>query len=111
MEIFLAGIESESDDLIQSTRYMLNPDENLHPRLSPKCEQRINDGDYDGAVQAAGKALEEVLTEKAPETSLPSRMVGHRSLAGVLIWTIRSSTGGTTVASRRGLDRCIRGLS
>jgi hypothetical protein len=72
IEVFLAGIESDGGDIIHSMRYRLNPEEHLHPDLQSVCLGRLDDGDYSGAIQAAGKALEESLQSKVPDEIVDS---------------------------------------
>ncbi|WP_158543181.1 TIGR02391 family protein [Haloferax sp. Atlit-48N] len=72
IEVFLAGIEQESDDVIQSTKYLMDPESHIHPDLKSVCLERLNSGDCTGVVQAAGTALENALESKAP-TEIVSR--------------------------------------
>jgi hypothetical protein len=66
IEVFLAGIKQESDDVIQSTKYLLDPESHVHPDLKSICLERLDGGDCTGVVQAAGTALEKALESKAP---------------------------------------------
>lgn len=66
IEVFLAGIEQESDDVIQSTKYLLDPESHVHLDLRSICLERLDSGDCTGVVQAAGTALEKALESKAP---------------------------------------------
>lgn len=66
-EIFLAGFEQETDDVLRSTGYLMNPETHLHPRLPSVCIDRLQNDDYEGVIQAAATALEELLEEKAPD--------------------------------------------
>jgi len=67
IEVFLAGIESKNDDVIQSTKYLLDPMSHFHPDLRSVCLERLDSGDCTGVVQAAGTALEKTLESKAPD--------------------------------------------
>lgn len=67
IEIFLAGIEEDSDDVIQSTKYLLDPESHVHSDLRPVCLERLDNSDCTGVVQAAGTALENSLEAKAPD--------------------------------------------
>ena len=67
IEVFFAGIEQESDDVIQSTKYLLDPHSHVHPDLKATCIERLDSGDCTGVVQAAGTALEKTLESKAPD--------------------------------------------
>lgn len=70
IEVFLAGIEQESDDVIHSTKYLLDPGSHVHPDLREICLERLDSGDCTGVVQAAGTALENALESKAPDDIL-----------------------------------------
>lgn len=70
IEVFLAGIEQESNDVIQSTKYLLDPESHVHPDLRDICLERLDSGDCTGVVQAAGTALEKALTSKVPDEIL-----------------------------------------
>ncbi|WP_247729568.1 TIGR02391 family protein [Halovivax limisalsi] len=67
IEVFMAGIEQESDDVLQSTKYLLDSESHVHPDLREICLERLDNGDCTGVVQAAGTALEETLQAKASD--------------------------------------------
>jgi hypothetical protein len=67
IEVFLAGIEQESDDVIRSTKYLMDPEFHVHSDLKSICLGRLDSGDCTGVIQAAGTALEEALKSKAPD--------------------------------------------
>lgn len=67
IEVFLAGIEQESDDVIKSTKYLLDSESHIHPDLRSICLERLDSGDCTGVVQAAGTALEKALESKSPD--------------------------------------------
>lgn len=67
LEIFLAGVEQESADIMRATRYLLNPETHFHNTLSEECLERYAIEDHAGVVQAAGSALEEVLKKQSPD--------------------------------------------
>jgi len=70
MEIFLAGIEEESHDIVRATRYLLNPDTHLHDELHSECLERLEIEDHRGVVQGAGTALEGLLEQVAPDDTV-----------------------------------------
>lgn len=67
LEIFLAGVEQEDQDIVRATRYLLNPDIHLHRNLHSECLERLEIDDHRGVVQGAGTALEEILEDEAPD--------------------------------------------
>ncbi|WP_181685982.1 TIGR02391 family protein [Halorhabdus salina] len=66
-EIFLAGVEEEKQDVIRTTKYLLNPEAHLHSTIPSVCVERLENEDYTGVIQAAGTALEEILKQETPE--------------------------------------------
>jgi hypothetical protein len=67
LEIFLAGVEKENQDVMRTTNYLLNPESHLHSAIPPECTERLENEDYTGVVQAAGTALEEILEQEMPD--------------------------------------------
>lgn len=65
LEIFLAGVEQEGQDVVRATRYLLNPDTHLHGDLHSECLERLEIDDHRGVIQGAGTALEEMLEREA----------------------------------------------
>jgi hypothetical protein len=70
IEVFLAGIEQESDDVIESTKYLLDLESHVHPDVRPVCIERLESDDCTGVVQAAGTALERALESQATDEIL-----------------------------------------
>lgn len=67
LEIFLAGVEQEGQDIVRATRYLLDPDTHLQGELHSECLERLEIDDHRGVVQGAGTALEEILEQEAPD--------------------------------------------
>lgn len=66
LEVFLTGVQTEEEDVIQSTRYLVDPETHFHSRISERCLNQLAIDDHVGVIQAAGTALEAHLKEKAP---------------------------------------------
>ncbi len=75
LEIFFAAMDPDTDDIIQSTRYLLNPDLHIHPDLSESCTERLHNQDYPGVIQGAAVVLEDALrSSHPPEAPLGSKL-------------------------------------
>lgn len=64
LEIFLAGHDEDSADILEVTDRLVHPETHLHPGVPEECLQRLDQGDYKGVIQKAGETLEEKLKDE-----------------------------------------------